>query len=151
MYEQDSIGYINQLIADGVIITGNLVSVFEEHLVSKAIATFLVNGVAQEKYIIITKPNDIFTWHFLYPVDFNQIIQKQPGDWSYPDYLKRIVAPISLIMDDYGIKMYGWFSINNLPTVTVENTVYLYCNTILPEHQAIVDSYQGIITVENKF
>ncbi len=149
MFEQDSNQYLSQLISDGVIITGDLVGVSEEQLVSKARATFLVNGEAKEKYIIITKPNDVFAWNFLYPIDFNEI-NKQPGDWSYPIYAKRIVAPINLIMDDYGIKMYGWFSINNLPIVTVDTTVYLYCNVILPEHQAIIDLYQGVITIQDR-
>jgi hypothetical protein len=70
-------------------------------------------------------------------------------DWDSSAHLLRIVAPIQLIMDDIGIKMYGWFQLNNLPIVNKITTVRLYCNSILPEHQAVVDQLQGVIVVEN--
>jgi hypothetical protein len=70
--------------------------------------------------------------------------------WHYPLYIKRIVAPIDLIMDDVGIKMYGWFQLNQLPIIKFNSVVQLYCNEILPQHQAIVDQLQDIITVQNK-
>lgn len=70
--------------------------------------------------------------------------------WQYPLYVKRIVAPIQLILDDIGIKMYGWFQLNQLPILKIGTAVYLYCNEILPEHQAIVDQLQGIIVIETR-
>lgn len=70
--------------------------------------------------------------------------------WQYPLYAKRIVAPVDLILDDIGIKMYGWFQINNLPILKLGTSVNLYCNEILPQHQAIVDQLQGLIIVENR-
>jgi hypothetical protein len=72
-------------------------------------------------------------------------------NWNHVEYSLRIKAPIQLIMDDIGIKMYGWFQINNLP---VENKndgyIYLYCNIILPDHQNVIDLFQGVIIIENK-
>ena len=70
--------------------------------------------------------------------------------WQYPLYAKRIIAPINLILDDVGIKMYGWFQLNQLPILKLGTSVHLYCNEILPEHQAIVDQLQGIIVVEDR-
>jgi len=70
--------------------------------------------------------------------------------WHYPQYLKRIVAPIELILDDIGIKMYGWFQLNGFPILKLGENVNLYCNTILPEHQSIVDQLQGVITIEDR-
>jgi hypothetical protein len=70
--------------------------------------------------------------------------------WQYPQYTKRIIAPVDLIMDDYGIKMYGWFTINNFPVLKFNESVHLYCNVILPEHQAIVDGFGGLLTIEDK-
>lgn len=70
--------------------------------------------------------------------------------WQYPIYSKRILAPIELILDDLGIKMYGWFQLNKLPILKLGTAVHLYCNEILPEHQAIVDQLQGIIVIENR-
>jgi hypothetical protein len=70
--------------------------------------------------------------------------------WHYPQYVKRIVAPIELILDDIGIKMYGWFQLNNFPIIKMGQSVNLYCNTILPEHQEIVNQLQGIIIIEDR-
>jgi len=71
-------------------------------------------------------------------------------DWDSPSHLLRIVAPIQLIMDDIGIKIYGWFQLNKLPIVNKITTVRLYCNSILPEHQTVVDQLQGVIVVQNR-
>lgn len=71
-------------------------------------------------------------------------------DWGFSDYAKRIVAPDDLIFEDTGIKMFGWFSINDFPIKKVNDFVRLYCNVILPEHQAIVDMYAGIIVIEDR-
>lgn len=70
--------------------------------------------------------------------------------WQYPQYAKRIIAPQELIFSDNGIKMYGWFNINNFPILKIATNLNLYCNTILPEHQAIVDSFAGLITIEDR-
>lgn len=71
--------------------------------------------------------------------------------WDYVDYNLRIKAPMELILEDIGIKIYGWFQINQLPIVNrFDGFIYLYCNVILPQHQAIIDSLSGVIIVENK-
>jgi hypothetical protein len=71
-------------------------------------------------------------------------------DWDDTKFSLRIVAPIELIMDDIGIKMYGWFQVNKFTIVRKLPHVRLYCNTILPEHQSILDSLQGVVFVENR-
>lgn len=85
------------------------------------------------------------------PERLNQVTNELPSNyWHYPQYVKRIIAPISLIMDDTGVKMYNWFQINSLPILKFGDNVELYCNVILPEHQTIVDSLQNVITVETR-
>lgn len=69
-------------------------------------------------------------------------------DWVHPEYKLRIVAPVELIMQDIGIKMYGWFQLNNLPVEKVNGGVHLYCNEILTSHQSIIDGLEGVITIE---
>lgn len=94
-------------------------------------------------------------------------------DWTFDDFSKRIVAPIELILDDYGVKMHGWFQINDLPiekwslpytaqepdpinpevmleVVRYRKMLRLYCNSILTEHQAILDMFSDTITVEDR-
>lgn len=68
------------------------------------------------------------------------------GDWHYPQYTKRIVAPIELTLQYPAIEV--WFRFNNLPIVNEQGTLYCYCNVILPPHQDLVDSLGGIITIE---
>lgn len=67
-------------------------------------------------------------------------------------YEKRIKAPVSLITDpndDFALRILNWFQALNLPTETVDDYIYLYCNEIRPEHRYIVDMYQGTITIED--
>ena len=79
-------------------------------------------------------------------IDYNNALQL----WPHKQWAKRIVAPIDLILDDVGIKMYGWFQINGFPVVKVDDTtVHLYCNTILSHHQSIVDGLSGAIYIED--
>ena len=70
--------------------------------------------------------------------------------WQHPEYAKRIVAPMELIMNDIGIKMYGWFQINGFPVVNKQPLVHLYCNVILAAHKDVIDSLQGYITIEDR-
>jgi len=78
-------------------------------------------------------------------------LREAQADWTHPEWAKRIVAPIELILDDMGIKMHGWFQLNNFPVEKVDDTtVHLYCNVILPQHQAIVDALGEIVTVEDR-
>jgi len=71
-------------------------------------------------------------------------------DWAHPQFAKRIIAPKQLVLDDIGIKMLGWFQINNFPVDPNDTHVYLYCNVILPEHEQIIDSLQGIVTIQDR-
>lgn len=70
------------------------------------------------------------------------------ADWKHIR-LKRIVAPIELVFDDVGIKMYGWFQLNGFPIEKVGEQVHLYCNTILEQHQTIVDELGETIFIED--
>jgi hypothetical protein len=70
--------------------------------------------------------------------------------WSHPEYLKKIIAPKQLVLDDTGIKMLGWFQVNNFPYESKGDNVELYCNTILPEHEPIIEMYGDLVTVEDR-
>jgi len=148
MFEQEAISYLNQLVIDGVMMDGNIIGVSEEQLTAKAISSFLINGIVKEKTIMIKKIDNVLSWYFLSEIDKNEV-NRTEDDWVYPDYTKRIIAPAAMIMEDIGIKMFGWFQLNNLPVVVVNNTVYLYCNTILPEHSTVISSLEGLITIED--
>lgn len=149
MFEQEAINYLNQLVTNGDMMSGDIIGISEEQLTAKAISSFLINGEIKEKTIMIKKIDGVLSWFFLSGVDKNELSRTEE-DWSYPNFNKRIVAPVSMIMEDIGIKMFGWFQLNNLPVVALNNNVYLYCNVILPEHQSVIDSLQGLITVEDK-
>lgn len=70
--------------------------------------------------------------------------------WLYPEYQKKIIAPISLIFEGTGLAMKAWFDLNDLPIKKVGDIVELYCNEILPAHADIVTQLQGVITIEDK-
>ena len=70
--------------------------------------------------------------------------------WEHPQFAKKIIAPMQLVMEDIGSKMYNWFSINDFPIVKKEPFVHVYCITVLPEHQAVIDAFAGFITIEDR-
>lgn len=149
-FEQTCIQYLLQLKSDGIILEGDLYGVNEITHVAKGIISILQNGTVNEKKIIIYEDGGILDWKFLNPLSQNDY-DYLSDDWGYMNYSKRIVAPLELIMTDVGIKMYGWFTLNELPVKKVnDNFVHLYCNTILPEHQTVVDSLQGQIIIEDR-
>ena len=85
------------------------------------------------------------------PEDLAAILNELGNDyWQYPSYAKRIIAPQDLIFDDNGIKMYGWFNIQGFPIMKIGTQLHLYCNTILPQHQAIVNGYGGLLTIQDR-
>lgn len=147
-FEQEANEYLYSLITGGTILSGDLIGVSEIQSVCKAIVGFIINGGVKEKNIILKKENNNWTWYFISILDQNEI-NKTTDDWCYPNFSKRIVAPSNLIMDDIGIKMYGWFQINNLPVENVGNFVHLYCNTILPEHNTIIQNLEGLIQIQD--
>jgi len=148
MFEQICNQYLSDLCNDGTFIDADLIGVKEDAEISKAIVTVSLNNNIYERQIIIKKVNNELTWNFVNPIDENELNYTE-GDWNYPNYQKRIIAPLELIMDDNGIKMYGWFQLNNLPVKTIGNNVYLYCNVILPQHQVLIDSFGELIIVED--
>ncbi len=81
-----------------------------------------------------------------------EVVDKTPLElWRHPEYCKRIIAPIQLIFDPSGVglTMKAWFDLNGMPIVKEGESVILYCNEILPDHQAVVDGLQGVITIED--
>ena len=148
-FEQQLVDYLNTQVQNGQMLSANLTGVNEFTQTGDAIASFNIQGNIKQKKIFLYLNNSQITWGFLSPADENDI-NYTTDDWSYPNFEKRIIAPTSLIMADIGVKMFGWFQINGLPTVTKNDNVYLYCNTILPEHQQVVDDLQGVISVEDR-
>jgi hypothetical protein len=150
-FEQQSNEYLLQLISDGIFVDGNLIGVNEQKENAKAIVSVLSNDEVNEKIIFIKKINNVLSWKFLNPVD-NLYLKYNinEGDWDFYDFSKRIVAPTSLVMADIGVKMLGWFQLNNLPVVTKNTQVFLYCNVILPQHQQVIDDLEGLIRIEDR-
>lgn len=151
-FEQTANQHLADLKSAGTIIEGNIIGVREDLRTSKAIVSIPTDEGLEEKYIAIYEVGEELQWNFLKPIDRMEDLYDfiDNDTWHYPDLLKRIVAPIALVMDDIGIKMYGWFQLNNLPIISKGETVYLYCNVILPEHEAIVDGLGETVTIEDR-
>ncbi|NCD42972.1 MAG: hypothetical protein EOL88_12895 [Bacteroidia bacterium] len=84
-----------------------------------------------------------------------QVVEKTLADtWHFEDYSMRIKIPLTTInsnldVQEFVSKLIMWWNLTGLShTADAENS-YFYCNFIYPEHQAIVDAFQGLITIEN--
>jgi CBS domain-containing protein len=69
------------------------------------------------------------------------------NEWHYPQFSKRITAPVELTLQYPAIEV--WFRYNKLPIVNEQGVLYCYCKVILDIHQELVDSLQGILTIES--
>lgn len=148
-FEQELRNFLNLQVQNGVMVSADLTGVVEQNQVGDALGYFNVQGQIKQKRLFLSVQNGQIVWNYLSPASENEL-NYSTDDWSYPLFDKRIIAPIDLIMTDTGIKMYGWFQVTGLPVITKGTNVYLYCNVILPEHQQIVDSLQGVITIEDR-
>ena len=140
--------YLATLKSTGVILDGTLVSADEGVGSAIAKASFIVGEEIKQKFIVIYKALDALTWKFYTPADVITTYTYSPTGWHYEAFAKRIVAPIQLTMQYPAIEV--WFRLNGLPIIVDTTTVYLYCNVILPEHQALIDSLVGVVTVEER-
>lgn len=80
------------------------------------------------------------------------VVDKTPYEiamesWIYPEFVKRIIAPVQLTMQYPAFEV--WFRLNDLPILNKNGVLYCYCNVILPEHQYLIDQLAGVIVVEN--
>ena len=100
----------------------------------------LTEKLTQSHRVYYSKYEQVWTVEALTPAE----------DWHYQDWAKRITAPAALVMEDIGVKMLGWFQVMGYPIERHGNNVRLYCNQILPEHQAVVDQLGEVITIENR-
>ena len=145
-FEETSNQYLIELKNSGIIITGDLIGVNET--LETSIAKVIGIDSVKELRIIIYKLNNVLDWKYYDPIDNKQLYIYSTDDWNYPEFILRIVAPIALLLQYPQFEV--WFRINNLPIVNTDGILHCYCNEILPEHQALVDSLHGIITIENK-
>ena len=85
---------------------------------------------------------------------YSYVVNKLTADelflkgWHHPEFSKRIIAPSALIDEYPNIAI--WMQLNNLPITLSDDTLtcYLYMNIVKPQHQALVDSLQGSLTIE---
>lgn len=145
-YEQECNQFITQLATNGLILDGDVIGVNEITQIARAKISILQGSEVNEKYIILYREGGNIKWNFLNQADqLAYELDPQQG-WHYPQFAKRLVAPIQLVFQYPAFEI--WFRLNNLPVCSEGGYVYLYCNIILPEHQAFVDALQGMIVVE---
>ena len=84
-----------------------------------------------------------------YKVEAIPAIEIARRGWHHTDFAKRIVAPSALINQYPNIAI--WMQLNELPIILSndKSQCYLYMNVIEPQHQQLVDSLEGVLTIEN--
>jgi hypothetical protein len=149
-FEDEVIQYLIELCKNGTFISGNVVGINESLETSDANVMVEVNDSINERTILIYKKSSVLTWKYIYLIKNKDqdALFVQPTDWTYSEFIKRIVTPVSLVLEYPQFEV--WFRINNLPIVNKNEMLYCYCNEILPEHQNLIDQLAGVITIENK-
>lgn len=92
---------------------------------------------------------DDLTWEQVWSI--NQFSQQEIAmrGWHHPNFIKRIIAPASLLDDYPAIALH--MMINKLPVEPSDdgNSLFLYMKSIKPEHQALVNNLAGVLTIED--
>ena len=143
-FQDDANQYLTSLRNNGTFLSGRLVGIDGETATARV--NVVTGDSVTEKQIMIYKINSVFTWEYLNIINNKSKYRQVPTDWEYPNLDKRIIAPISLVLQYPQFEV--WFRLNDLPISSKNDKIYCYCNTILPEHQAIVDGLAGVITIE---
>lgn len=143
---------VNQYIIDlknqSTLLEGSIVGINEILETAQVKVSIIVGEEIKEKYIFVYKSNDVLTWKFFNQADNVNLYDFSSDNWHYPSFSKRIITPIQLLLEYSAFEV--WFRMNNLPIYKENDTLYCYCNEILPEHQYLIDNLSGTITVENK-
>ena len=100
--------------------------------------------------IFFDTANLVFTYPVINKTQSEIDYDAAMAGWHHPEYSKRIIAPSALLYDYPAIGVHMW--INKLPIEPSADgsTLYLYMNVIRPEHQALVNNLEEILTIENK-
>lgn len=70
--------------------------------------------------------------------------------WLYSESKMRIVIPVAIVQEFPSTLLYDLVVNRKLKTEEKGNIFYIYCSNIESEHQALINSSQGMITVEMK-
>lgn len=83
-------------------------------------------------------------------IEFDQKVQVWPArEWN-----KRIVISLAALYSNASLKEFTteltlWWTLNGFRQEIRDGYAYFYCNLILPEHQAIVDAFSAVISIED--
>jgi hypothetical protein len=72
--------------------------------------------------------------------------------WEGGDLELKVIAPIELVLTEFGIKMKGWFELLGLPIIPKGDKVHLYCAKIDDQFKATVDDLvsKNVLKIENR-
>lgn len=94
--------------------------------------------------------NKLFTYQVIDKTQAEIDCETAMGGWHHPDLPKRITAPAELINDYPAIGVHMW--IHKLPVEPSSDgsLVYLYMKEVSPQHQTLVDSLNGVISIQTR-
>jgi hypothetical protein len=86
-----------------------------------------------------------------------QVVDKTPLElWHYPEFAKRIKIAVASLANEQAKEFASililWWSAkeNVLKRTSDDEFLYFYCGQVLPEHQSIVEYFQGVFFDENR-
>ena len=88
----------------------------------------------------------MFTYHVIAKTDIDIAYELAMQGWHEPAFAMRIIAPDALLIQAPGIET--WARYKGLPVIVENDSVYLYCDFILPVHQSLLAAYQEVISIE---
>lgn len=101
------------------------------------------------KEIIDTEKKEYRVTYEVVNLTEQEIALKQ---WEGGDLDIKVIAPIELVLTEFGVKMKGWFELLGLPIIPKGDKVHLYCAKIDEQFKATVDDLvsKNVLTIINK-
>lgn len=72
----------------------------------------------------------------------------EKSDWLH-DYPLRIVAPEKVTLDH--TQFIIWLLFSGFPIEKIGDNVHIYCYDVEPETQTLIDSLNGVVTIEKRY
>lgn len=118
---------------------------------------YIVEPMPEYDYItqkisrVITKDLENKIWTESWTIENKGDYEIAVDDWVEMDWQLRINAPVDLILtNDTTIKFWAYFNLKKFPIIVRDDRVLLYCNSILDEHLAVLDSFSDVIKLETR-
>ena len=149
-FEEQVNEYLLTMVNNNIFIDADIIGISEIHNRATVKAIFNGENELSEKFIIVYKTNDSFTWNFIKFADQADYenLTNESNDWIYKNFNKRVVINATTLTNNNALQI--WYKFNNYPFINKNDIIYIYCQNIPVETLDLLLSSEVEINNENQ-